>query len=84
MSADQITKQITEFIKTTFLAGDPQNELRDTTPLLEWGVLNSLNTVRLVTFIRTELGVKLPPLEITGGNFKDVASITNTIKANRG
>jgi acyl carrier protein len=83
MSEDQIAERIAQFIKVNFLAGDPQGELQDNTPLLEWGVLNSLNTVRLVTFIRNGLGVKIPPLEINGSNFKDVSSIAKMVVANR-
>lgn len=45
-------------------------------PLLEWGVLNSLSTNRLVGFIRDQFGIDVPPESLVGANFKDLNSIT--------
>lgn len=45
-------------------------------PLLEWGILNSLSTTRLVGFIRNQFGVEIPPESLVGANFKDLNSIT--------
>eukprot|EP00166_Cyanidium_caldarium_P005965 ctg_7643.g788 len=36
------------------------DELNDQTPLLEWGVLNSMNIVKLMVYIRDEMGVSIP------------------------
>ncbi|MEU6356327.1 acyl carrier protein [Streptomyces sp. NPDC047072] len=83
MIEEQVATRIRDYIRVTFLAGDPGEELEDTSPLLEWGVLNSLNTVRLVGFIREELGVKVPPLAVSGSNFKDVRSIAEMVLAHR-
>ncbi|MFF2655621.1 acyl carrier protein [Streptomyces sp. NPDC058045] len=84
MPDEKLNEQIKTFIRVSFLDGDPKGELQNSTPLLEWGVLNSLNTVRLVAFIRDELGVKIPALDINGVNFKDVRSITELVAARRG
>jgi acyl carrier protein len=83
MSEEQVAATIRDYIRVTFLDGDSGQELEDTSPLLEWGVLNSLNTVRLVGFIRGELGVKVPALAVNGTNFKDVRSIARMVLANR-
>ena len=45
-------------------------------PMLEWGVLNSLSTTRLVGFIRDQFGIDVPPEALVGTNFKDLNSIT--------
>ncbi|WP_460395462.1 acyl carrier protein [Actinophytocola sediminis] len=45
-------------------------------PLLEWGILNSLSTTRLVGFIRDQFGIDVPPESLVGANFKDLNSIT--------
>jgi acyl carrier protein len=68
--------RITGFIRDRFLDGDPAGELSVTTPLLEWGLLNSLNTATLLGFIRAELGVVIPPMAINPRNFKDIDSIS--------
>lgn len=45
------------------------------TPLLEWGILNSISTVQLIGFIREQFQVDVPPEEVAGRNFKDLRSI---------
>lgn len=49
------------------------------TPLLEWGILNSISTVQLVGFIRERFRVDVPPEEILGTNFKDLRSISELL-----
>jgi acyl carrier protein len=83
MPDDQVATKIRDYIRVNFLDGDPKKELQDTSPLLDWGVLNSLNTVRLVGFIRDELGVKVPPVAVNGPNFKDVRSIAEMVNSHR-
>jgi acyl carrier protein len=51
------------------------------TPLLEWGILNSLATTRLIAFIREDLGVEVPIEELVGENFRDLACITRMVAA---
>lgn len=53
--------------------------LNENTPLLEWGVINSLEIVRLLTFIQSEFQVGVPANEIVPGNFINLASITNLV-----
>jgi len=75
LTETDIAKKVTEYIRDAFLDGDPKGELQDTTPLLEWGVLDSLKTARLLGFIRTEFGRNVPPLEINADNLRDVKAI---------
>jgi acyl carrier protein len=75
MASDELCAQITRFIRDRFLDGDPAGELDERAPLLEWGVINSLNVAVLLGFIRAELGVVIPPVEISSRNFRDVRSI---------
>jgi acyl carrier protein len=49
------------------------------TPLLEWGILNSVSTVQLIGFIRQRFQVDIPPEEIAGRNFKDLRSISHLL-----
>jgi peptidyl carrier protein len=79
MSRDDVAERLISFIRERFLGGDPKNELDAQVPLLEWGVLDSLNTAVLLTFIRDDLGVTVPPAEISARNFKTVDRITDLI-----
>ncbi|MEV6694624.1 phosphopantetheine-binding protein [Micromonospora sp. NPDC051196] len=80
MTDDDVAGRITAFIKERFLDGDPRGELDERTPLLEWGVLNSLNTVVLLTFVRDELGVTVPPARINAQDLKNVQSIAGMVR----
>lgn len=79
MSTDDITEQVMRYIRERFLSGDLELELEESTPLLDWGVLNSMNTALLLMFIRDELGVAVPPREVNARNFKDVVAITKLV-----
>ncbi|MFD0521824.1 phosphopantetheine-binding protein [Paractinoplanes durhamensis] len=50
--------------------------MTETTPLLEWGILNSLNTATLIGYVREELGTAIPLSKVTATTFRDVRSIS--------
>jgi flavin reductase (DIM6/NTAB) family NADH-FMN oxidoreductase RutF/acyl carrier protein len=77
MNRSDVLAEIEEFVRTQLLHGDRSAELTPTTPLLEWGVLNSMNIARLLTFIRENLGVSVPPQHIVGRHFRDLDSVTD-------
>lgn len=58
---------------------DPGVKIEPDTPLLEWGILNSISTVQLIGFIREQFGVDVPPEEVAGRNFKDLRSISQLL-----
>ncbi|QTD96687.1 acyl carrier protein [Streptomyces cyanogenus] len=72
----EVSQKLMDFIRDNFLSGDPNGELQKTTPLLEWGVLDSLKVAMLLNFLRGELGVTVPFEKMSGGNFKDINRIS--------
>jgi acyl carrier protein len=58
---------------------DPTVMIEPDTPLLEWGILNSVSTVQLIGFIRERFQVDVPPEEVAGRNFRDLRSITQLL-----
>lgn len=79
MSEDQISARLLAFIRNRFLAGDPQGELDLTTPLLELGILNSLNTATMIGYIRTEFGAAIPLEKADAATFRNIASIASML-----
>jgi acyl carrier protein len=79
MSGDEITTLIRNFIGEKFLDGDPKGELQDTTPLLEGGIMNSMNTAVLLNFLREKIGVRVPLKEMNGANFRDIQAISKLV-----
>lgn len=71
----QLAVELTGYIRDRFMQGDDDVALTDESPLLEWGVLSSLNTVILLTHIRETYGVDVPPTAITASHLRNTRSI---------
>ena len=83
MTVDEVTPRIMAFIRESFLDGDPKGELTESTPLLEWEVLNSMNSALLLNFLREQMRVDVPLAAINAANFRDVASISKLVSGLR-
>jgi len=53
--------------------------LSETTPLLEWGIINSLEIVRLLNYIDEQFGIEISYADLTPANFTDISSIVEMI-----
>nr|AFP87532.1 proline carrier protein [Streptomyces sp. CNQ-418] len=78
MTREAVQEQLADYIRRSFL-DDDTTALEPNTPLLEWGILNSMNTAKLLTYIREELNVDVPPTHITGSYFKSLDTITDLV-----
>lgn len=76
LSSDEISKRIVAEISDKYLEDDAADEFDESTKLIELGILNSLSMIKLLGFIREDIGVDVPAREINVKNFKDVRSIT--------
>jgi acyl carrier protein len=79
MPKEEVVAALIAFIREKFLDGDRPGELTDESPLLEWGVLDSLNTAVLLKFIRDDLGVEVSPAYVDAVHFRDVRSIADLV-----
>jgi peptidyl carrier protein len=79
LSEDQVRASLIAFVRERFLFGDPKGELDETTPLLEWGILDSLNTAILIGHIREEFGTAVPTEKISKATFENIRSITSML-----
>jgi acyl carrier protein len=70
---------ITQYIREHMLNDDESVQLTVETPLLEWGILNSIGTMRLVGFIRSEFGVRVPPGQMIRQNFQNIRCIASLV-----
>lgn len=62
------------------LVGDATASVAEDTPLLELGIVTSLNIARLISFVRTELDISIGVEHIVGTNFRDIASICSLVR----
>ncbi|MFD0920682.1 phosphopantetheine-binding protein [Saccharopolyspora rosea] len=75
----EVLTKLTDYVRRELLDGDPGGDLTTRTPLLEWGVLKSLETARLVGYLRTEFGVRVPSSSMVGDNFRDIERIADLV-----
>lgn len=62
-SVESIKKTVKEYILNEFLPGENPDELTDSTPLITGGILDSLATLKLVSFLEEEFHIQLQPHE---------------------
>lgn len=77
---EDVAAELLAFIRDRFLSGDPEGELTADAPLLELGILNSLNTATLIAHIREEYGVAVPLDDVTAATFKTVDSLSEMVR----
>jgi clorobiocin biosynthesis protein CloN5 len=79
VNIDAVTARVLDFIRTEFLWSDEGREIDADTPLLEWGIVDSLRIALLQAFILNEWDVSVPAVRIDAKNFKNAASIATMI-----
>ena len=78
MQRSEILEQLKNYISFEVLNGN-STELDASTPLLEWGVIDSLELVRILNLIQNQFNVQVPDEKILAENFKDMNSITDLV-----
>lgn len=79
--AQSVIGKVKEFILSEFLPGEDPNELEETTPLMTTGILDSLATLKLVTFIENTFAVSIAPHEIDSENMNTLADIAKLVSS---
>jgi acyl carrier protein len=79
MPDGSVLDRLTEFTRTELVSSAEAADITTTTPLLEWGVLKSLETARMLAYIREEFEVYVPPTHVTSTNFRDLESIATMV-----
>ena len=77
----QVESVVKEYILTEFLHGTSPAELRNDTPLVTGGVLDSLATVRLVAFLEDRFGVEISPHEASIDYLDTISRIASLVES---
>lgn len=81
MQRATILQQLAQYVTLAFLDGDG-TDLDGTTPLLEWGIINSLGMTRLLNFIQSQFHVTIPPEKLIAEHFATLDALTDLLLAN--
>ena len=76
---DDIRDSIHGYILDAFLPGESPDELNDDTPLITGGILDSISTQKLVSFLEDHFGVVVEAHEAGVDNLDTVGRITRLI-----
>ena len=76
---DSVREVVRQFILQNFLPGEDPKNLKDDTELKESGILDSLSTLKLVTFLEEHFKIELEAADLDAGNLSSVANIADLI-----
>ena len=79
----ELKDEIRQFILANFLIGEDPANLKDDTPLRTSGVLDSVATLRLVTFVEEQFGIRVEAHEASVENFDSIDSIAAFIESKK-
>jgi acyl carrier protein len=75
---EEMLSELKQFVGEELLEGRDAG-LDEHTPLLEWGVVDSLSVAELVSFTRERFGIDVPQSEVTPDNLKDLEAYTGLL-----
>jgi acyl carrier protein len=81
---NQTAITIRDFILSRYLAGESPDNLREDTPLRTGGILDSLATLGLVSFLEQEYGIEIEAHETDIDNFNSIGEIAAFVERKRG
>jgi acyl carrier protein len=82
MQRAEVVEQLKNYIVLQVLDGKNIG-LDETTPLLEWGVINSLEIMRLLSFIQRQFHVDISSDQMVATNFVNISAIAEMVFANK-
>jgi acyl carrier protein len=80
---DEIRHALRDFILHEFLPGEDPGELTDETPLITGGILDSISTLKLVTFLEEHFGITVEAYEAGIDHLDSVGQIAQLIAAKK-
>jgi acyl carrier protein len=81
---DQIKEDLRQYILAEFLPGEKPANLKDDTPLRSSGILDSVATLKTVTFVEERFGIEVEAHEASVENFDSIESIASFVQSKKG
>ncbi|HEY4035380.1 MAG TPA: phosphopantetheine-binding protein [Ktedonobacteraceae bacterium] len=78
MQRDAVIEQLRSYIAQDVLSGKDIG-LDEMTPLLEWGIINSLEIVKLLSFIRKQFAVDISTDKLVVDSFTSISAIADLV-----
>jgi acyl carrier protein len=76
---DDIRNKIRAYIQERFLKNTSSSELSDTTPLISGGIIDSISTMQLISFLEKEFDFEFQPHEVDRENLDSINIISDFV-----
>lgn len=77
---DEVREAIRQFILEKFLPGEPSDALKNDSDLKEEGVLDSISTLKLASFLEERFGIEFVPEELGDGSMSSIRRMEALVK----
>jgi acyl carrier protein len=81
---ENIKEDLRQYILDEFLPGESASNLKDDTPLRSSGILDSVATLKTVTFVEERYGIEVEAHEASVENFDTIEAIEALVKSKKG
>ena len=76
--------ELKEYLLQEFLPGEDPANLTDTTPLVTGGILDSIATLKLVSYLEETYDVRFQAHEVDAENLDTIADIAKLVRTKQG
>jgi acyl carrier protein len=80
---NNVNEEVRQYILDEFLPGEKPSNLQDDTPLRSSGILDSVATLKVVTFVEEHYGIEVEAHEAGVENFDSIGSIAAFVQSKR-
>ena len=80
---ESIKTTVKEYILREFLPGEAPEALTDSTPLVTGGILDSLATIKLVSFLEEKYGISLEAHEVDAEHLDTIDLVAQLVAAKK-
>jgi acyl carrier protein len=77
----EIRDAVRAFILAQFLPGEDPDALRDDTPLVTGGILDSIATLKLVAYVEEKYGIELEAHEADAEHLNTISDISSLVQS---
>lgn len=78
MNKSEVLQELKDYVSQEILDGKDIG-LDDSTPLLEWGIINSMEIARMISFIEDRFRVEIPEDKINPEYFMSLSAISDLV-----
>jgi acyl carrier protein len=82
--ASRIQESVKSYLLEEFLPGEDPSMLKDDTPLISTGILDSIATLKLISFLEDEFKIQFEAHESSADYLDTIADITRLVQSKQG